>query len=121
MAKRAAQPTVTAPPPTSNLAVYSLIAGLLGLTLFPVVGCVGAVVLGIMARREIEASDGALAGDGLATAGLVLGWIGVGIGILGICAVGSVVGISLCFALFAASQSLLRPSALVLPVLLALV
>ena len=39
-----------------------------------------------MAKGEIRNSGGTLSGDGLATAGLVLGYIGIGLTVLGICA-----------------------------------
>ena len=34
-----------------------------------------AIITGHMARREIRAANGRLDGDGLAVAGLVLGWV----------------------------------------------
>jgi hypothetical protein len=72
--------------PTNGNALASLI---LGVALF-VVPCVApvtsiiAVILGYKARREIEASGGYQDGAGLATAGIILGWIGVGLTVLGI-------------------------------------
>ncbi len=101
-AKRAAQSTPVAAP-TSTLAVISLIAGVTGFTLFPLAGSLVAVVTGWFARREIEAAGGTIQGDGLALAGLILGFIGLGLSVLAFCLVGSVVGISLCLALFAAT------------------
>lgn len=67
-------------PPTSTTAMISLIAGILGLTFFPFVGSVLALILGYMSKKEIEQSNGTLSGEGLATAGIVTGWIGVGLG-----------------------------------------
>ena len=43
-----------------------------------------AIVYGKRARRAIAASGGRLGGGGQATAGIVMGWIGVGFLILGI-------------------------------------
>jgi hypothetical protein len=40
-----------------------------------------------MARKEIRNSRGAMQGEGLAKAGIVLGWIGVGLAVMGICLV----------------------------------
>jgi hypothetical protein len=77
-----------APPiahPNSNLAIISLITGILGLTILPLLGSVVAVVTGQMAKREIRDSGGTLGGDGIASAGLILGWIGVGLSVLGLC------------------------------------
>ncbi len=73
--------------PTSNLAVFSLVAGLLGWTLLPWLGSIAAVVMGHMARAEIRRSAGALDGDGFAIAGLVLGWTMIVISVLTILAV----------------------------------
>ncbi|MET4614908.1 small-conductance mechanosensitive channel [Stenotrophomonas sp. 2619] len=87
---------------TSSLAVVSLIMGIVGWTVFPFLGSLVAIVTGHMARAEIRRQPQALEGDGLAVAGLVLGWLAV---------IGSilvVVGFLLFFgglALFAASQS----------------
>jgi hypothetical protein len=75
------------PTPTSGLATASLIFGILGLTLLPTLGSVAAVVLGYMAKSEINSSAGQLEGNGLAMAGLVLGYIGLGLTLLGIVAV----------------------------------
>ena len=72
-----------APRRTSGLAIAALACGIAGLTLFPVLASIAAVVLGVMARDEIR-RDPTLDGDGLATAGLVLGWIGVAFAVLGL-------------------------------------
>jgi uncharacterized membrane protein len=59
---------------TSTLAIVSLIAGILGWTLLPLIGSLGAIITGKMARSEIRQSDGRIDGDGMALAGLILGW-----------------------------------------------
>ncbi|HXX29251.1 MAG TPA: DUF4190 domain-containing protein [Myxococcaceae bacterium] len=59
----------------SGLAVASLASGILCWFLLPVVGAVVAVVTGVLARRDIRASQGAVGGWTLATAGLWLGGI----------------------------------------------
>ncbi len=69
---------------TSTLAVVSLVAGILGWTLLPWLGSLGAIIAGHMARSEIRRSAGTIDGDGLAITGLVLGWGSVIITILGI-------------------------------------
>ncbi len=73
-------------PPTSTLALVSLISGILGWTLIPFLGSVVAIITGHMAKSEIKNNPGALSGEGLATAGLVLGYIQVGIAVLCACA-----------------------------------
>lgn len=104
MAKKTEIHTPTVDRPTSSMATVSLIAGVLGLTLFPFLGSVVAVVTGVIARREIRESGGALGGEGLATAGLVLGGIGVALTIFGLCIAGVVIGVPLCIGLFAAGS-----------------
>ncbi len=78
------------PPPmavsqTSTLAIISLIAGICGWTVLPTLGAIVAVITGHMAKNEIRGSRGMLTGDGLATAGLVLGYIHLGLVAVGIC------------------------------------
>jgi hypothetical protein len=69
---------------TSPLAIVSLIAGILGWTLLPFLGSLGAIITGHMARGEIRRSNGSLDGDGMAIAGLILGWVSIILSILGI-------------------------------------
>jgi hypothetical protein len=63
-----------------------LIAGILGLTFLPFIASIVAVVIGRSAKAEIAASGGALGGEGLAQAGVILGWIGIGLGVVAVCA-----------------------------------
>ena len=62
---------------TSTLATVSLISGILGFTLLPTIGSIIAIVTGHMAKNEIKKSFGALDGNGLATAGLILGYANI--------------------------------------------
>jgi hypothetical protein len=64
---------------TSGKSTASLVLGILGLFLCPLICSVLALVFGYQSRREIDASGGRLTGRGNATAGIVLGWIGVAI------------------------------------------
>ena len=50
----------------------------LGFCLF-IVGPVLALVFGYKGRRQIDESNGAQTGRGMATAGIVLGWVAVGL------------------------------------------
>ncbi len=68
----------------STLAIASLVCGLLGWTFVPVLGAIAAVVCGHLAKKEIRESNGQLSGDGMALAGLILGYVQIGILILGI-------------------------------------
>ncbi|MBN8262845.1 MAG: DUF4190 domain-containing protein [Xanthomonadales bacterium] len=67
---------------TSALAVVSLVAGVLGWTLLPFLGSIAAVVTGHMARSEIRRAPDRLEGDGLAIAGLVLGYLSIALAVL---------------------------------------
>jgi hypothetical protein len=71
---------------TSTLAVVSLVFGILGWTLLPFLGSLVAVVCGHMARGEIRRAQGALEGDGMAVAGLVLGYLVIGLSVLAVMA-----------------------------------
>ncbi len=86
--------------PNSSMAVVSLIAGVLGLTLFPVIGSIVALITGSMAKKEIAQSAGSLGGEGLAKAGIVMGWIGIGLTVLGLCVTGVAIAVPLCLAAF---------------------
>jgi type II secretory pathway pseudopilin PulG len=57
---------------TSGKALASLLTGIFGLLLFPI--AIAAIILGHMSRSEIRKSNGRLKGDGMATAGLVMGY-----------------------------------------------
>jgi Domain of unknown function (DUF4190) len=60
---------------TNGLAIASLVLGILWLYW---VGSILALVFGYIARRQIAQRQGLQGGRGLATAGIVLGWIGLG-------------------------------------------
>ena len=90
-----------APPQNSNTAVMSLVAGIAGLTIFPFVGSVIAVILGHMSKGEIARSGGALGGEGAATWGLILGYVGIGLTVVGTCIFGALFLVPFCLAFFA--------------------
>lgn len=69
---------------TSTLAVISLIFGILGWLPVPVIGSVVAIVTGHLARGEIRRDPQGLDGDGMAVAGLVLGYTALAVGVLAI-------------------------------------
>ncbi len=60
--------------PTNQKALLSMIFGIVGLTLVPILASIVAVVLGHMSRKEIERTGEP--GRGMSTAGLVMGYIG---------------------------------------------
>lgn len=71
---------------TSTTAIISLVSGLLGWTLLPLIGSVVAIVTGHMARAEIRRNPQTIEGDGLAIAGLVLGYAMVAVAIASVVA-----------------------------------
>ena len=83
--QQAPPPLVT--PPTSSMATTSLIAGIIGWTIAPFLGALTAIITGHMAKKEIQESDGKLGGDGMATAGLIMGYLQIIPSILCICSV----------------------------------
>lgn len=86
---------------TNSLAVISLISGILSWFFLPIIGSVVAIITGHMAKSEIRKHPGIYSGDGLATAGLILGYIQVALGLLTLCLIALFIvgGISLpvCF------------------------
>lgn len=73
-----------AQPPTSTLAIVSLVSGILGWTLLPMIASIVAIVTGHMARKEIRMANPPMRGDGLAIGGLILGWLSVALMLAGI-------------------------------------
>ena len=68
------------PRPASGLAVASLISGILSITfVIPFISSIVAIVTGHMARAEIKRANGAVGGDGMAVAGLITGYAGLGL------------------------------------------
>ena len=68
----------------STLAIVSLVTGIIGWTIIPFIGSIVAVITGHLAKKEIRDSGGTLGGDGMALAGLILGYTMIGLFILGI-------------------------------------
>lgn len=69
-----AQPTQQ--PPQNGKAIASLILGIAGCCLIGLLGAVPAIILAVMARKEIRENPGQWSGEAMATTGLVLGIIG---------------------------------------------
>jgi hypothetical protein len=63
-------------PKTSGLAVWSLVLGILSMTCFAFFTGLPGVICGHRALSKIRKSGGALTGQGLAIAGLVMGYLG---------------------------------------------
>ncbi len=71
------QPAYPSARTTSTMAIVSLVFGILSWLLLPLIGAIVAVVCGHLARSEIRHApvDAVLEGNGMAVAGLVLGYL----------------------------------------------
>lgn len=69
-------------PPTSTAAIISLIMGILSWCGLVFIGTFGAIIAGHMARREIQRSNGQVAGSGMALAGLIMGYLNLALLVL---------------------------------------
>jgi hypothetical protein len=78
------------PPPvkTNAMAVASLVSGIMSWLILPLVGAVVAVILGHMSRGQIKRTGEA--GEGMATGGLVLGYLNLVASVLVVCFLGAV-------------------------------
>jgi uncharacterized membrane protein YjgN (DUF898 family) len=63
--------------PTEDKAIISLVLGILALVSFSILAGIPAIILGRMSRNNIRASAGRLSGEGMATAGIVMGWVSI--------------------------------------------
>jgi len=61
------------------MAIASLVMGIVSWFFCPLVAGVLAIIFGYLGRRNIRESNGALQGEAFCTAGLVLGFINLGI------------------------------------------
>jgi uncharacterized paraquat-inducible protein A len=68
---------------TEGTAIASLILGVAGVFFCPLICSILAVIFGRQAKSKI-AADQSLEGEGLATAGTVLGWVGIGLSVVAI-------------------------------------
>lgn len=97
--------------PNSNSALISMILGIVSLGMFALLLCtfvlmplsalagIPAVIVGRNARKEIRASGGQIAGDGMAVAGMVMGWISIALSVI------AAIGLCAFFAIAAAQSS----------------
>ena len=62
---------------TNGLAITSLILSIASFVALPLIGSIGGVVCGHIARGQLRRSREHEQGDGLALAGVIVGWIGI--------------------------------------------
>jgi hypothetical protein len=65
--------------PTPGKAIASLILSIVGILFCPYIFSVVGLVLGYMVRGEIRRAGGALGGEGLALAGIIISWAGLAV------------------------------------------
>lgn len=68
---------------TNGNAIASLVLGIAGFVVCPLVCSILAIVFGNKAKQELAIEPGQ-EGEGMANAGVVLGWIGIGFAVLGL-------------------------------------
>ena len=66
----------------NSKATASLVLGIIGLFVCPIICSVLAIILGSTAKNEIAASGGYQTGESNAKAGIILGWIGLAIAVV---------------------------------------
>ncbi|MGX5770011.1 DUF4190 domain-containing protein [Microbacterium trichothecenolyticum] len=73
-----------APAKTNTLAIVSLIASISSFVILPFIGSIVGVITGHMSLNQLKTSGEQ--GRGMALAGTIVGWVGLGLSILGIIA-----------------------------------
>lgn len=71
-------------PQNNQKALWSMILGILSLVCCGLLAGIPALILGNSAQKEIAASGGMQTGEGMAKAGVILGWISIALSILGL-------------------------------------
>jgi hypothetical protein len=78
-------PSASSPAPlTAPTAIWSLVLAILSFFCGWIFTAIPAVICGHVARSKIRKSGGALGGMGIATAGLIVGYITIAVGVMGI-------------------------------------
>jgi len=72
-------PVMSSEPQTDGKAIGSLVCGIASVTIFSIIAGIPAIILGHISRSEIRKSEGRLKGEGLALAGLIMGYISLAI------------------------------------------
>ncbi len=83
------QPVYAPAPKPNGLAIASLVLGILWIYW---IGSILALVFGMVGKSQIDKSGGMQSGRGMAIAGIVLGWVGVGFLLLFIVFFGGIAG-----------------------------
>lgn len=68
-------------------AIVSLIGGIAGLTILPLIGSLFGVIGGNLAKKQIMQNPETQTGEDLAKWGSILGWIGIGLSVVALCVI----------------------------------
>lgn len=79
--------------PVTPLAVWSLILGIAALTLCCLPLAIPAIICGHLARAQVKQAPGVVSGSGMAMAGLIMGYLSVGVLILA-CILGAIMSVT---------------------------
>lgn len=95
---------------TNIWSIISLVSGILAWVGVFGLGGIVAVICGHIAKNQIRSSAGSMGGDGIATAGLVLGYVNLALALVALClfvlvTVGVISGAAICPFLFNRSSS----------------
>jgi hypothetical protein len=77
-------PGYAPPRKTEGNAIAALVLAILSFVVCPLFPAVVALFLASSAKRNIEASNGMLEGDGMVSAARIIAWINIGLSLLGI-------------------------------------
>ena len=75
-------PAPLAPPKNCGMAIASLVCGVLSMTCCGFFTGIPAIILGHLAKTKIKQSQNSLSGEGLALAGLILGYVNLALSII---------------------------------------
>ena len=78
---------------TDGSAIASLVLAIAGYFTCPIVFHVAAIIVGNQAQTKIR-NDPTLEGEGLARAGVILGWIGIGVSLLAMITFGLLIALT---------------------------
>lgn len=71
-------------PQQNQKALWAMILGILSIVCCGIFAGIPALILGNSAKNEIAASQGLQTGEGMAKAGVILGWISIALSIVGV-------------------------------------
>jgi Domain of unknown function (DUF4190)/Septum formation len=81
------------PPANEPLSIWSLVLGIVSFVVCPLLAAIPAIITGAKAKKSIDRSGGMKTGRGMAQAGFILGWVNIGLSIVG----GVVIGLAVAF------------------------